>query len=612
MLKSLGIVNFAVIPRLRLDFHAGLNLLTGETGAGKSIIVDALNLLLGTRASLEVIRTGESGAVVEGTFELPGMQGTRLRELIGAVGIQLDADDELTIRREIQANGRSRIFVNDRNVTAATLKAMQPFLVEIHGQGDQQILTTPRAQLRLLDTFAGCEQLRVQVAEAYARWKTVRASLRSYVNDETERTRTLDLIRYQLAEFERIDPAPEEEATLAAEKSLLTQVERAVALWSSAFVTLYDSDESILTRLAFVRRGLQNLQAIDARVLPWLEAVDTAVIMLTDVADGLRRYGAGLEFSPERLAQIENRLTELDRLKRKYGRSLKDLAAVRTDLRAQLDRLENWTEREQELQTALAENEGAYTKAASQLTECRRAAVPLLEEYVTEELHQVALERARFVVRMETARAESAWPEESEGEENDTANATYWSPNGADRIEFLLAANVGEDARALNRTASGGELSRLMLALRTVVQGAVVEQGQRGQGRTLVFDEIDTGIGGKVAESVGRRLKTLAAAQQVICVTHQPQIARFADHHYVVEKRVNAARTNTLVTEVVGEARIGELARMIGGAEDVATARETARWLIESVGSVGPDGQQKSGVLRTKTSPKRRSGDTSK
>jgi DNA repair protein RecN (Recombination protein N) len=581
MLKFLNIVNFAIISRLRVEFHAGLNLLTGETGAGKSIIVDALSLLLGTRASTEVIRTGERVSFVEGTFELTKEHSLKVQELLSGVGITLEADEDLMIRRELQAGGRSRIFINDRSVSAATLKALQPFLVEIHGQGQQQSLLNARGQLRLLDTFNGCEELLQKVSEAYMRRRGVMESLRSSMSDEIERARTLELIRYQLTELERINPQADEEELLLADKALLAQAERILELNAKAFATLYEQDESVLAQLASIKRWLQDLQAVDARVTAALEAVAAATDTLADVADELRHYRSDLDFSPARLAEIENRLAELERLKRKYGCGLDELQRVRLDLRARVNELENWTERERELRAELSAIEQEYASAAGRLSTCRRTGAPLLAQTVEADLQHVALAGARFIVQVETARADARRGERSWAESDSSANA-YWTPSGADRVEFLLTANVGEEARPLSRVASGGELSRLMLTLRAVAQGSSSQAHKRTQGATLVFDEIDVGIGGRVAEAVGRRLKTLAGTQQVLCVTHQPQIARFADHHYLVEKQEEAGRTVTSIREVRDEARVGELARMIGGSEDVATTRETARWLIES------------------------------
>jgi DNA repair protein RecN (Recombination protein N) len=581
MLKFLNIVNFAVIPQLRVELHEGLNLLTGETGAGKSIIVDALSLLLGARSSPVIIRTGERSALVEGTFELKSARAEAVRSMLGTIGISYDLADALTIRRELQASGRNRIFVNDQNVTAATLKALQPYLLEIHGQGEQQALMSPRAQLRLLDAGGGCDGLRAVVAEIYVRWKQLMESLRSLDRDEIERARTLDLIRYQLSELERINPQPEEEEALAAEKRLLLHAASAVELNGKAYAALYESDESVLERLALIRRWLQDLESLDPSVLPILEALATATISLMDAAESLRQHGAGLISSPERLAEIENRLAELERLKRKYGRSTQGLQAIRAELAARLDELENWTARENELLKERESLEREYGLATAKLTACRQSFAPQLAGRVAAGLKSVALDRAHFSIQVETARREAGWAEESVSEEEEPA-AAYWTPNGADRIQFMFSANLGEEERPLRRIASGGELSRLMLLLRTSTQAESSPAKTQADSGTLVFDEIDAGIGGRAAESVGRRLKLLAATQQVLCVTHQPQIARFADHHYVVEKHAADGRTMTVLREVKDEARIGELARMIGGADDIATARETARWMIES------------------------------
>ncbi|MFL6209023.1 MAG: DNA repair protein RecN [Pyrinomonadaceae bacterium] len=580
MLKFLNIVNFAVIPQLRVELHEGLNLLTGETGAGKSIIVDALSLLLGARSSPVIIRTGERAALVEGTFELKSVRAEAVRSMLGTIGIGFDVDDALTIRRELQVSGRNRIFVNDQNVTAATLKALQQYLLEIHGQGEQQALMSPRAQLRLLDAVGGCDGLRAVVSETYGRWRRIMESLRTLDRDEFERARTLDLLRYQLSELERINPLPEEEEALAAEKRLLMHAANAVELNAKAYAALYESDESVLERLALIRRWLQDLESLDPRVLPILEALATATISLMDAAESLRQHGAGLVSSPERLAEIDNRLAELERLKRKYGRSLHGLQEIRAELAARLNELENWTARENELLKERESLEREYGLATAKLTACRQAVAPQLAARVSAGLKSVALDRAHFSINVETARLEAGWSEESATEEEEPA--AYWTTNGADRVQFMFSANLGEEERPLKRIASGGELSRLMLLLRTSTQAESSQAKTQAEDSTLVFDEIDVGIGGRAAESVGRRLKLLAATQQVLCVTHQPQIARFADHHYVVEKHAAAGRTMTVLREVKDEARVGELARMIGGADDIATARETARWMIES------------------------------
>ncbi|MGH9900993.1 MAG: DNA repair protein RecN [Pyrinomonadaceae bacterium] len=587
MLKFLSITNLAVIDRLSFELHEGLNLLTGETGAGKSIIVDALSLLLGGRGVTDMVRTGERSSLIEGRFELKGEWEPRVRAILCGVGVETEEEEDLLIRRELQASGRSRIFVNDRSVTAGTLKNLQPWLVEIHGQGGQQSLTSARTHLEMLDSFAGCDDLRREAWAAYERWKKATEFLRTLERDEAARERASDMLRFQIAEIEKVDPRPGEDLDLAAERSLLAHAEKALELSAGAYSDLYESDQSVLAQIALVRRRLHDLSLIDNRVASLLEGLEGAAVALTDVAEALRGYGLGDDFSPARLTEVEDRLAEIERLKRKHGQDVEGLLEVKDRLRRELQQMSNLAERERELQKEIEDAARAYGPVAARLTEVRREAAARLEKRVAGDLGHVALERARFMVLLETAGADGAGGisrqvTQDVGEEfSGGTKASYWSPVGSDRAEFLFSANVGESVRPLGRVASGGELSRLMLTLRNVCREGGAGRCPEPGGGTLVFDEIDTGIGGRVAEAVGRRLKALAAAQQVLCVTHQPQLARFADHHYLVAKRVEGERTLTSVRELSFEERVGELTRMIGGAEELAAARETARWMLE-------------------------------
>lgn len=604
MLKSLNISNFAIIHYLSIEFHQGLNVLTGETGAGKSIIVDALSLLLGARAFADVVRSGEKVALVEGIFELDGINEQRVRSELSDVAVDIADDEYLTIRREVQPEGRNRIFINDRSVTLATLKKLQPFLVEIHGQGEQRSLLSPHAHLLLLDDFAGCSDLRRQVAVKYSRWRKLVEELEAMSRDKTERERLLEILKFQIAEIDQLDPRQGEEVRLLEEKKLLTHSEQLNELNASAYNDLYESEESVLTRLGTLRRTLQTLESIDNRFSPLRNTLEEATLSLTDVADTLRSYGARIEFSPERLSEIEDRISEFERLRRKYGRGVSDLDEIREDLRRQLDQLTNWEEHQGELLADLEVLRGEYRALVRSLTACRRAATVEFGRRVMEDLRQVAMENARFSVFLDTAKEESAPATERQiqsqhgGESDaDTPQAhapAYWSPTGADRVEFQLSANVGEPARPLQRVASGGELSRLMLTLRTIWSNGTKVQVEPSPEATLVFDEIDTGIGGHVADAVGRRLKSLAGSQQVLCVTHQPQIARFADHHYGIAKHVEKGRTLTRITELGDDERVTEIARMLGVSQEVATARETARWLLDSAKGTSSGAPQKS------------------
>ena len=592
MLKSLNISNFAIIHHLSIEFHQGLNVLTGETGAGKSIIVDALSLLLGARAFTDVVRTGEKVALVEGVFELEGINEQRVKSKLSDLAVEIADDEYLTIRREVQLGGRNRVFINDRSVTLATLKKLQPFLVEIHGQGEQRSLLSPQAHLLLLDDFAGCNDLRRQVSVKYARWRRIVEELKAMTRDRTERERLSDILKFQVAEIDLLNPQSGEEERLLEERKLLTHSEQLNELNESAYNDLYDSEEIVLTKLGSVRRTMQALEAIDNRFSPLSNALEEATLSLTDVADTIRSYASRIEYSPARLSEIEERISEFQRLKRKYVHGGNDLNEIRENLCLQLDQLTNWEEHRGELLADLEILRGEYRTLVGQLTACRQAAVVDFEGRVGEDLRRVAMESARFKVIIDTAGEEyNLAPEEQlQSEEQleeyadpaSTNSPIYWSPNGADRVEFHLSANVGEPARPLQRVASGGELSRLMLTLRTICRSGAKSQVESSPNTTLVFDEIDTGIGGQVAEAVGRRLNSLAESQQVLCVTHQPQIARFADQHYAIAKHVEEGRTLTRILELGYKERVTEIARMLGVSQEVATARETAEWLLET------------------------------
>ncbi|HWS56127.1 MAG TPA: DNA repair protein RecN [Pyrinomonadaceae bacterium] len=584
MLKFINIINLAVIHRLKVELHPGLCLLTGETGAGKSIIVDALGLLLGRRGGAELVRTDAEMAVVEGVFDPRGEVRRQLGELLDGVGVRLGGADELIIRKELHFSGRGRIFVNDQRVTAATLKLLQPLLLEIQGQGEQYALASAHNQLELLDMYAGCQELRQTTARAYAAWREASGALRELRERVSERDRMGDFLRYQLAEIEKLDPRPGEDELLTSERNLLTHAERALGLSSSSHFDLYESDESVLARLASIRKRILELSAIDARVEGWAEMVESASVILSEVADNLRGFGGGVDFSPERLGEIEERLNQLEALKRKYRRDLGGLIELRGELEGQLGALAGEGEREAELVGEVGRARGEYLTLARALSRKRHAAARSLERSVEQELRHLAMERARFNVSVETPSAEADGFVETAPEGAETrAESGFFSKDGIDRVEFFLSANVGESPRPLGKVASGGELSRLMLALRTICGSRAGSDNAGGSGATLIFDEIDAGIGGKAADAVGQRLKGLSSAQQVLCVTHQAQIARYADHHYVVSKEVDGGRTLTSVRELGREERVGELARMISGSNDAEAVRGTARWMLEEV-----------------------------
>jgi len=565
MLTHLEITNFTVITKIELEFEAGLNILTGETGSGKSIIIGAMGLLMGNRSSVGQVRTGERVAVVEGIFQIEQPSRSNINKILSEVGITISPHSELMIRREVSAIGKNRMFVGDEMVNAATLHLLQPYLIDIFGQGDQRTLLSKHFQLSLLDNFAQCDELSARVSERFRRWKAAATALEAHRTELAEAKRLEDYLQYQLAEIKAADLRAGEDGELLAEKKLLAHAEKISQLRSKIYDELYENDESVLYRLARVRRHLEELNSFDMNVAGALEQLEANIISLSDIADGLRRRGEDVIFSTQRLTDIEYRLSELEKLKRKYNRDLQGILQLQEEVSEKLSMIANDAESEQKLKVRVEESTLEYLSAAQLLSDKRRKAVPLLAKRVTNALCNVALEQAGFIVAFETL---------PEGKEE------LWAIDGLDSVEFLLAANPGENPKPLAKIASGGELSRLMLILRTVTRktSKVTEQSE-----TLVFDEIDAGIGGRAAEAVGRKLKTLATAKQVICVTHQPQIARFADQHFVVSKSVKNGRTSTDIFKMDDDSRVRELARMIGGNNVEAATLDAARYLLENI-----------------------------
>ncbi len=579
MLKCLNIFNFAVVHGLSVNFKPGLNVLTGETGSGKSVIVDALSLLIGARSSPTQIRTGETMASIEGVFQIDSGKDQDFQLLLEELGVKKNA--ELVIRREIYAAGRNRIFINNQNSTITALKKLQPFLADIYGQGEQRSLLTPGSHRGLLDHFGECAVLKNNVKQVFLRLKLIEKELKELIGDRGERARLRDFYQHQLAEIEAINPGMGEDNDLLAERKILANIEKIKDLCSAAYQDLYESDESVLARLALIRRQIEGVSSYIENAGTALDSLLSGVASLTDAAETLRKYASGIEYSPARLAEVESRLAELEKLKRKYGRDLEGIVKLKDELSRNVSGADDLTERMDALKTEADSLRQKYIDYARQLTACRRAAAPLLEQKVMGGLRHLAMERTKFLASIETSNLEDDEPDQdlySTETSDDSGGAPFFSQHGADYVEFLLSTNPGESPRPLSYVASGGELSRLMLTLRTINQ----EDSMVG---TVVFDEIDVGIGGRVAEAVGHSLKKISAERQVFCVTHQAQIAKFADHHFLVTKTVERERTSTSVTELDREERVSELSRMIGGDEKAEKTREAAQWLLENVKS---------------------------
>jgi len=537
MLRYLNIRNLAVIESLEVSFQPGLNVITGETGAGKSIVVGAVGLLLGDRASSDIVRTGEETAVVQAVFDHDG------REVI--------------VRREVTAQGRSRSFVDGQLVTAGSLKELGASLVDLHGQHEHQALLNADVHLDLLDQFAGLEDARRAVESAHAEWSTLRTELASARARERDRDARAEFLRFQQGEIDRVAPRAAEDDDLAVERVLLANAENRRRLCAEAYGRLYDDDSSAMSSLAAVWKRVSELCDLDPRVAPYLEGREAVEAQLGELATFLREYGAHIEAAPDRLQEIEDRLASVERLKRKYGPTLGDVLERRSRCADELAALDSSAETIADLERRLVAAGDRYASAAASLSARRRRRARDFSKAIEGELIHLAMGGTRFEVRFDDSEI---------GEDR-------WTPRGLDVAEFFVSPNPGEDVRPLARIVSGGELSRVMLALKTLAT-------TDSPGKTLVFDEVDAGIGGRVADAVGQRLQSLGRVFQVLCITHLPQIAVCAQSHYRVAKGERGGRTHTTVDALWGPARVDELARMMAGAVVTDRARATAREML--------------------------------
>ncbi len=553
MLVELAIENYAVVENLRVKFHAGLNLLSGETGSGKSIVVDALGLLLGARTSGEMIRSGADRARVSGIFEIAPTPA--LLKLLEDAGVALE-DNELLVEREILSSGKSRAFVANRPATAAFLKDLAPHLGDIHGQHDQQQLFSSAVQREMLDSFAGAPV--DEVAALYHRWRAAQTELEELDRTSQEKLRLADLWSFQAKEIEAVNPQPGEDAELENDRRVLRNVVRLEEAASAAYSSLYDAPESAAAQLGTAAKRLEELVRIDETAAEIVAALQPAAIAVDEAAHALRHYLSKLEADPARLDEIESRLNVLEKLKRKYGATIDEVLAFFEDARRQLAAVENSSERRAALHKELKALAEAFESAAAKLTEARSDGARRLSRRVEQELSSLAMEKTRVEIRVSPA---------------------PWSESGADTVEILISPNPGEEPKPLDRIASGGELSRVALALKTC---AAPSRVSKHTPRTLVFDEIDAGVGGSAAEAVGRRLKKLAASAQVLCVTHLPQIAGFADHHYYVEKQTVKGRTLAAIEELTPSGRTREIGRMLSGERVTPEALRHAEQLLKA------------------------------
>ena len=564
MLRELRVRNLAVIESLTVPFGPGLNVLTGETGAGKSILIDALTLLLGERAQpAETIRAGAESATIEAVFDAP--RKSPVATLLQEHGITLE-DGQLVVRRELVRGGRGRVFLNDANTTLALLERLGETLVEVHGQHEHQALLRSARHLDLLDAFAGLGILRDRLRQRHDEWRSASAeldALRVSARDQVARTTQY---RETMAEIDGARLRPSEEEELREERRRLVNAERLAEGATGAYRELYDDPASAVERAGRAASLLRDLARIDPEIQSTIQALDTALVHLDETARVLRSYRDGVVFDPPRLDAIERRMDEIGRLKRKYGESVEAVLTLRARVETDLDGLARAGEDEGRLAERVERLRTELVTRATDLAERRDQAVGRLETSVLAELAALDLEGAVFRVRLVRERA-------GQGELGVGPEAWRLGPKGVDQAEFLFSGNAGEDARPLARIASGGELSRTMLALKVVLAATDAVP-------VLIFDEVDVGIGGKTADTVGKKLRQVSRTRQVLCVTHLPQIAAYADQHFRVEKREDDGRTATTVAALVKNDRVREVARMLGGESVTDTSLQHALELI--------------------------------
>jgi DNA repair protein RecN (Recombination protein N) len=559
MLLELRAENYAVIDHAVAVFGTGLNLLTGETGAGKSILVDALALLMGEKASSDVVRHGAERAVVACVFEsTPGAEST-----LEINGIDVEGS-EIILRREIQAGGKGRVYINNQPATVNVLRQLAPELALVHAQSETMASFDQAQQRQLLNRSASIQTERV--AATFAEWSEIGSRLGRLEGDEQARLREADLWSFQRNEIESAAIRENEDEELEIERRVLANAEKLLAAAMSAHGLLYESDHSAAAALRGAEKYLEELARFDPLFTEAVIQVKSARAVIDDVSDTARDYASRIQASPDRLGEIEDRLELLNRLKRKYGPTLAQVLEHGREVAVKLAEVENRDQVLEELRAARAKAAKAYCVAASELTTERTAAARRLEKVAEQHINDLAM-KARFAVQVAA----------QEGEE-------HWTREGWDLIDCRIATNAGEPLKPLEQVASGGELSRVMLALKVSVE----ENASRGSARkktaiprTLVFDEIDIGIGGRAAEAVGQKLKELSRAQQVLCVTHLPQIAAFADQHFLVEKRERQGSTRTSVRLLTDEERTEEVARMISGAKLTETSLKHAEQMLK-------------------------------
>jgi len=562
MLKQLFIKNYALIDEIRIDFASGLNILTGETGAGKSIIIGALGLLLGERAKSDVIRQGEKMAVVEGLFQAPQIQ---LQDLIDS---DLSSNSEFLLRREVHENGRSRAFINDSPISNTVLSQIGDRLIDLHGQHAHQTLLHQERHIEYLDNFGVGSSLLYQVKMSFLKVQSLTTKLNEFIKNKERLKERQDLLAFQLKEIEQIKPEHGEEEQLEQEERLLRNSERLVETANRLSSILYDGEDSVAEQLSTSENDLSALSAVDIQFEKWAKDCESARILIQEMVSSFQSYVSKIEFNPERLEEIRERLGLFTLLKKKYGGSMEAVLSFWDTLKKELSQLDNIDEEDAKLKVQLEDEIQKFSKLCFELSSIREALSKELEKSTLGVLRELGLPNSEFSIQIDQTKNEKGFVR-CEG-------VTYAaSKNGIDNVEFYISTNPGESPKPLAKIASGGEVSRIMLSLKSVLADA-------DQIPVLVFDEIDTGISGRIARVVGSQLKKVSDKHQVICITHLPQIASMGNSHYCVEKTVVDNRSQTHIRLLSENERISEIAKLLGGEETTESTLQSARELLTS------------------------------
>ena len=551
MLKFLSVENFALIDRLEVEFRQGLNLITGETGSGKSILVDAVGLLVGGRASLEMVRQGFDQARVEGMFELSREHPARV--FLADAEIPLE-DGELIIRRNISRSGSNKVFINGVLSPLATLSQLGTLLADIHGQHEQQLLLRSSVQLQFLDAFSAHKPLTEQVRESFHLLQGVRSELERLQASEQERLQRLDTLHFQIADIDKLQLRAGLDVELEAERGLLASAEKRLSASQRAYQNIYEREESSLSLLHQAKKELEELCGLDPQLEPVMVKLGDSRYLLEEVAYQLRDYTNQIESNPGRLDAVQERLSEIQKARRKYGESVDEILAFLEKAQKEVHELSKCEAEIEQLTEKESDLESTYRALAQRLSRGRHKQAKLLSKQVERELTDLHMGNAAFTVQVNTS------------DERVTEQ-------GMDQVQFLISANVGESSKPLAKIASGGELSRTVLALKSILT-------LENYPKTLVFDEVDAGIGGRVASTIGEKLAHLGTTHQVFCVTHLPQVASYASQHFHVTKRPSAERTIVEIVPLEQKARVEEISRMMAGKALTETTRKQARELL--------------------------------